>query len=258
MAQFLITYLGGDPPASPEEGRRNFEKYKEWLSSLGESAVSPANLLKDTNIVNPDGTVTAGSKTTMSGYTIIEVDSMAAALEARDPYTAGHQRRVAELAVAIAREMAISPNQIEGIKIAATIHDIGKIYVPAEILSKPGNLSALEFSLIKVHPQVGHDILRDIDFPWPVAEMVLQHHEHLDGSGYPNGISGDQILLESRILTVADVVESLVTHRPYRPALGIEAALDEIDKRRGKCYDPRVVDACLALFQKRGYRLEVA
>jgi len=186
------------------------------------------------------------------------VQAMAAALEARDPYTAGHQRRVAELAVAIARELAISPNQIEGIKIAATIHDIGKIYVPAEILSKPGNLSELEFALIKVHPQVGYDILRDIDFPWPVADMVLQHHEHLDGSGYPKGIAGDAILLESRILTVADVVESLLTHRPYRPALGIDAALDEIDKRRGTCYDPHVVDACLTLFQKKGYRLEVA
>ena len=151
--------------------------------------------------------------------------------------------------------MKLSVDQIDGIRMAATIHDLGKISVPADILSKPKKLTDIEFSLIKTHPQSGYDILQDIDFPWPVARIVLEHHERMNGSGYPNGLTGDNILLESRIIAVADVVESMGTHRPYRPSLGIDAALEEIEKNRGTLYDDAVADACLRLFRERGYQL---
>ena len=177
-------------------------------------------------------------------------------VETRDPYTAGHQRRVADLSRAIARAIgSLTTEQIDGLRMASTIHDIGKISVPAEILSKPKKLTDIEFSLIKVHPQSGYDILKDIDFSWPIARMVLEHHERMDGSGYPNGLTGSDLLLESRILAVADVVESMASHRPYRPALGINAALDEIAKNKGVLYDPEVVDVCLKLFNEKGYKL---
>jgi PAS domain S-box-containing protein len=182
--------------------------------------------------------------------------AIAVTVETRDPYTAGHQRRTADLARSIATEMNLSVDQIDGIRMAATIHDLGKISVPAEILSKPKKLTDIEFSLIKTHAQSGHDILKDIDFSWPVARTVLEHHERMDGSGYPNGLTGDNILLESRILAVADVVESMGSHRPYRPAQGIDAALKEIEKNRGTLYDNTVVDACLRLFREKGYQLK--
>jgi PAS domain S-box-containing protein len=184
------------------------------------------------------------------------VQAIAVTVETRDPYTAGHQRRVADLARSIATEMNLPAEQIDGIRMAATIHDLGKISVPAEILSKPTKLTALEFSLIKTHAQSGHDILQDIDFPWPVAKIVLEHHERMDGSGYPNGLSGDNILMESRILAVADVVESMASHRPYRPSLGIEAALEELEKNKGTLYDNTVADACLRLFREKRYKLQ--
>jgi PAS domain S-box-containing protein len=183
------------------------------------------------------------------------VRAIAVTVETRDPYTAGHQRRVADLSRSIATEMKLSVDQIDGIRMAATIHDLGKISVPADILSKPKKLTDIEFSLIKTHPQSGYDILQDIDFPWPVARIVLEHHERMNGSGYPNGLTGDNILLESRIIAVADVVESMGTHRPYRPSLGIDAALEEIEKNRGTLYDDAVADACLRLFRERGYQL---
>jgi HD-GYP domain-containing protein (c-di-GMP phosphodiesterase class II) len=151
--------------------------------------------------------------------------------------------------------MNLSVDQIDGIRMAAAIHDLGKISVPAEILSKPTKLTALEFSLIKTHSQSGHDILQDIDFPWPIARMVLEHHERMNGSGYPNGLTGDNLLLESRIMAVADVVESMASHRPYRPSLGVEAALEEIKKNRGTLYDNAVTDACLRIFREKGYQL---
>ncbi|MCX5826169.1 MAG: HD domain-containing protein [Deltaproteobacteria bacterium] len=176
-------------------------------------------------------------------------------VEMRDPYTAGHQRRAADLARAIATEMGISADRTDFVRIAGTIHDIGKISVPAEILSKPTKLTDIEFRLIKAHAQAGYDILKNIEFPWPVADVILQHHERMDGSGYPQGIKGDDILLESRILAVADVVESMASHRPYRPALGIDAALEEITKNRGTLYDPRVVDICLRLFNEKSYKM---
>ncbi|MHB0927085.1 MAG: HD domain-containing phosphohydrolase [Gallionellaceae bacterium] len=179
--------------------------------------------------------------------------AIAAIVEMRDPYTAGHQVRVADLAAAIARQMGLSEEHAHVIHLTGTVHDLGKINVPAEILSKPGKLTDLEFGLIKVHPQAGYDILKGIDFPWPIAQMVLQHHERLDGSGYPQGLKGEDILLEARILAVADVVEAISAHRPYRAGLGIEVAMEEITKNRGIFYDPQAVDACVALFREQGY-----
>lgn len=183
------------------------------------------------------------------------ITALAATVEMRDAYTAGHQRRVAQLAIAIAKELQLPVEQIEGIHLAGVVHDIGKIRVPAEILSKPVPLTELEFAYIKEHPQNGYEILKSIDFPWPIAQIVLQHHERLDGSGYPHGLKSDQILLEARIIAVADVVEAMRSHRPYRPALGIDAALEEITRNRGVLYDPAVVDVCLKLFRERGYHL---
>ncbi len=184
------------------------------------------------------------------------IQAMGLTIEMRDPYTAGHQRRVSKLSCAIAQEMGISPNQIDGLRMAGDIHDIGKIYIPAEILSKPGQLTDIEFTIIKTHPQVGFDILKAIDFPWPIAQIVLQHHERLNGSGYPAGLKGNEILLEARILLVADVVEAMSSHRPYRPAHGIERALGEIQTQSGQLYDPAVVEACVHLFRDKGFVLD--
>lgn len=181
------------------------------------------------------------------------IQAMAQTVEVRDPYTAGHQKRVADLARAIANRMGLSSDQVDGIRMAGAIHDIGKISVPAEILSKPGLLTPLEFSLIKTHSQIGYDILKDIEFPWDIATMVLQHHERLDGSGYPQGITGERILVEAKILTVADVVEAMASHRPYRPSLGMDKALQEIADKKGRSYDPDVVDACIQLFTENKF-----
>jgi PAS domain S-box-containing protein/putative nucleotidyltransferase with HDIG domain len=184
------------------------------------------------------------------------VHALAATAETTDPYTAGHQQRVAQLASAIARDIGLSDEQIEGVTVAGTLHDIGKIYVPASILSRPGKLSQIEFSLIKAHPVVGYNILKTVEFPWPIAEAVLQHHERLDGSGYPRGLRGDEILMEARILGVADVVEAMSSHRPYRPALGIDKALEEIERGGGTEYEPAVVDVCLRLFNEKGFEFD--
>lgn len=183
------------------------------------------------------------------------IQAMASIIEVRDPYTSGHQLRVTKLACAIAREMPLlSKERIDGIRAAGLVHDIGKMHVPAEILGKPGALTEAEFNIVRAHPKVGFDILRQIEFPWPVAQIVLQHHERMDGTGYPLGLSGDQILIEARILAVADVVEAMVSHRPYRPAKGIHSALSEILQNKGVFYDPKVVDACLRLFTEKGFR----
>ncbi len=183
------------------------------------------------------------------------IQAIAVTVETRDPYTAGHQRRTADLARSIATEMNLSADQIDGIRMATTIHDLGKISVPSEILSKPSKLTALEFSLVKSHSQSGYDILKSIDFPWPIARIILEHHERLNGLGYPNGLTGDKLLIESKILTVADVVESMASHRPYRPALGLDVALDEIIRNKDVLYDGDVVDACLRLFREKNYKL---
>ena len=177
-------------------------------------------------------------------------------VETRDPYTAGHQHEVARLASALAQEMALPADTVEAIYVAASIHDLGKIYVPAEILSKPGHISDIERGIIRTHPQVGYEILRSIDFPWPIAEIVLQHHERLDGSGYPRGLKDGDIRMEARILGLADVVESMGSHRPYRPTLGMERALAEIRKNRGTLYDAEVVDACLHLIEQGRFAFE--
>jgi len=184
------------------------------------------------------------------------IHTMALTVEAKDPYTAGHQKRVANLARSIAKEMNLPDQQIDAIRMAGTIHDLGKISVPGEILSKPGKINETEFDLIKDHTQVGYDILKEIEFPWPIAKIVLQHHERMDGSGYPGGLSGEDIIIEARILAVADVVEAMAFHRPYRPALGIKKALEEITKNKGIIYDSQVVDACLKLFTKKGFELK--
>lgn len=183
------------------------------------------------------------------------VEAIAGIVEMRDPYTSGHQARVAELARAIARHMGLSEEEMQVVHLAGLVHDLGKISIPAEILSKPSRLNDIEYSLIKMHPQSGYDILKDIDFSWPIAQMVLQHHERMDGSGYPQGLKGEQILQGARILAVADVVEAMSSHRPYRPGLGINAALEEITRARGTSYDAQVVDACVALFREHGYEL---
>jgi putative nucleotidyltransferase with HDIG domain len=182
--------------------------------------------------------------------------AMSLTIELRDLYTAGHQRRVMNLAVAIAKEMNLSQDKVEGIRMAGIIHDIGKIAMPAEILTKPTRLSRTEFQLIKDHPRVGYDILKRIEFPWPVAQIVLQHHERVDGSGYPDGLVGDAILLEARILALADHVEALSSHRAYRPALGLDKAMEEIRRGRGIQFDSRVVDTCIKLFCEKGFHLK--
>lgn len=182
------------------------------------------------------------------------VQAMAMTVERRDPYTAGHQRRVSDLARGVAAEMALSNHQIDGIRMAGLIHDLGKICVPVEILSKPGQLTEIEHTLIKDHPQVGYEILKEIEFPWPVAQIVLQHHERIDGSGYPAGLTGDDIILEAKTLAVADVVEAMASHRPYRPTLGREMALEEISQNRGVLYDADVVDACMKLLLEKDFQ----
>ena len=184
------------------------------------------------------------------------INAMAVTVETRDPYTAGHQRRVADLALAISVEMNLKREQIDSIRMASMIHDIGKISIPSEILSKPSKLTNLEFDLIKTHSQSGYDILKDIEFPWPLADFVLQHHERMNGSGYPRNLKGDEIFLEALIMAVADVVEAMASYRPYRPALGVELALEEIEKNKGILYDDAVVNACLKLFREKSYHLK--
>jgi PAS domain S-box-containing protein len=181
---------------------------------------------------------------------------LVSAVETRDPYTAGHQLRSADLARAIATEMGFTKERIDGIRMAGSIHDIGKLSIPAEILSKPTKLTKIEFSLIKEHSQRGYEMLKDVESPWPLAEMIYQHHERMNGSGYPRNLKGDDILMEARIMAVADVVESMASHRPYRPARGIDAALEEIEKNKGTLYDNTVADACLRLFREKGFQLE--
>jgi len=185
----------------------------------------------------------------------ITINVLGTASEAKDPYMAGHQRRVSDLARAIATEMKLPGEKIEAIRMAASIHDIGKISVPAEILCKPAMLNDLEFSLVKGHPQYGYEIIKNVESPWPLADIVRQHHERLNGSGYPLGLKENDILLEARIIAVADVVEAMISYRPYRPALELHCALEEIEKNAGILYDRRVVDACLRLFREKKYQL---
>jgi putative nucleotidyltransferase with HDIG domain len=175
-------------------------------------------------------------------------------VESRDPYTAGHEQEVARIACIIAQKMNLPEDQIEGIRIAGLLHDIGKVAVPAEILTKPGKLSNLEMEMVKTHSQNAYDILKNIEIPYPIAQIILQHHERMDGSGYPQGLNGEDILLEARIIGVADVIEAMSAHRPYRPAMGIEAAIEEITQKRGTLYDPYIVDICLSIYSTEGQK----
>ena len=195
---------------------------------------------------------TSSLQTTLNGI----VSALAMVVEMRDPYTAGHQLRVSRLACAIAQEIGLSEEQIRGIQVMGCLHDIGKIIVPAEILSKPSKLTDYEFNMIKAHPEAGYNILKGIIFPWPVATAVFQHHERINGSGYQSGCSGDEIIIEAKIIAVSDVIESMASHRPYRPALGIEAALEEIQKNEGIIYDFEVAEVCLDLFREKGFTFE--
>ena len=175
-------------------------------------------------------------------------------VETRDPYSIGHQKRVSKLATAIAQEMKLSQDKIKGIRIASLVHDIGKVNLPTEIISKPGKLIEVEFNLIKNYPKVGFNILKKLDFPWPVAEIVLQHQEKIDGSGYPRGLKGDEICIEAKILGVANVVEAMSSYKSYRPALSIDEALTEISKNKNILFNPEVVDTCLKLFKEKGFK----
>ena len=193
------------------------------------------------------------SETALIALTEASVDAIASAAEARDPYTAGHQRRVAELSVAIASELGLEQGDIAGIRIAAKIHDIGKLSMPSEILSKPGHLKPTEIALLKEHAQAGSEIVRGIDFPWPIADIILQHHERIDGSGYPLGLVGSEILLSAQIIAVADVVEAMSSDRPYRAGKGIDTALSELEQHRNTLFDAKIVDACLRVFREHRF-----
>jgi len=183
------------------------------------------------------------------------ISVLARAIETRDPYTSGHQKRVSELSCLIGKEIRLPPEQLDGLRLAGLIHDIGKISIPSEILNKPGRLSEVEYNLIKTHSEIAYEILKHVDFPWPIADMVLQHHERLDGTGYPKGLKSDNILLEAKILAVADVVDAMAAHRPYRPSLGVDQALEEITRSRDRLYDSRIVEACLRVIDREGNRL---
>jgi len=183
------------------------------------------------------------------------IQVLVSVLETRDPYTAGHQTQVANLACLIATEMGLDQERIEGMRMAGVIHDIGKLGIPTEILAKPSKLTDIEFSLIKQHPQSGYEMLKYVESPWPLAQIVYQHHERMNGTGYPRNLKGDEILLEARIMAVADVVDAMASHRPYRASLGIEEALQEIEKNKGILYDETVVNACLKLFREKDYKL---
>ena len=182
------------------------------------------------------------------------VNIVSKVIETRDPYSEGHHGRVAKLAIAIAAEMKLSEKRIDGIKFSSMIHDLGKVSLPTDIVSRPGKLFEVEFNLIKNHPNVGYEILKKIEFPWPVAEIVLQHHEKIDGSGYPQGLKGNQILLEAKIICIADVIESMSSSRSYRPAVSIDICLEEIVKNKNKLFDSKAVDACVKLFKEKNFR----
>ena len=184
------------------------------------------------------------------------IQAIAITVEKRDPYTSGHQQKTALLVTAIAEVLGWPAERIEGLRLGAIIHDIGKIYVPAEILSRPGALTESEYKIIKTHPLVGYDIVKDVEFPWPVAQMILQHHERLDGSGYPHGLTGDDIIQEARLLAVADVVEAMASHRPYRPAKGLDAGIEELIAQRGRLFEPEAVDACVRVIREQNFRFE--
>ena len=240
--------LSGETAEDP--GREHY-----WLESIYPVRVG-AQII-GLGVVLVDITERKEAETSLLALTDAAVDAIAAAAEARDPYTAGHQRRVAALAVAIGTELGMTQHDLEGLRIAARIHDIGKLRMPSEILNKPGALRPTELALLREHAQAGSDIVRGIKFPWPVADMILQHHERMNGSGYPSGRCGDEILLGARIIAVADIIDAMSSRRPYRASRGLPAALRLIEHERGELLDPDVVDACLRLFRERRFSMSV-
>jgi HD-GYP domain-containing protein (c-di-GMP phosphodiesterase class II) len=235
--------------------RRIAVENRSYRSENGGSGFQPRSSSPGSVLVGMVHDVTANQK--LAGYLeqirhseAKTIHALARICEKRDPYTSGHQERASSLAVAIGRELGLDERRLEGLALGARIHDIGKIYIPAEILNRPGRLTPAEFQIIKTHPEVGYEIVKDIEFPWPIREIILQHHERLDGSGYPQGLKGDEIVLEARILAVADTVEAMSAHRPYRPAVGLRAALNLIQLESGRLYDPQAAEACLKLFSE--------
>jgi PAS domain S-box-containing protein/putative nucleotidyltransferase with HDIG domain len=243
----LIGFLGFD---SVKENKK-WDSEVSMIKVLAELYALTLNRMKNEKLL-----VTSIQKTNL----LLEqtIQAFASIVEINDPYTSGHQNRTAELAEGIARKLGLDKEAMRTLHYSALLHDLGKFYIPAQILNKPGKLSEIEFSLIKTHPSLGYQVLTKIDFPWPVADIVIQHHERIDGSGYPYGLIGNEIMFEARILAVADVVESMSSHRPYRPALGIHAALDEIRKNKGVIYDSKVVSACIELFEKDGFKFSAS
>ncbi|MHB8340787.1 MAG: PAS domain-containing protein [Mycobacteriales bacterium] len=241
------TEVSWEIPAEPGEPHH-------WLASY--YPISIDGQIVGVGVVSVDITERKRVEEAHGRLTHAAVGALVATVEARDPYTSGHQERVAVIASAIAVDLGLDSGAVEGIELAALIHDIGKIAIPVEILSRPGRLNAPSWELMKTHASAGADIMRGFDFPWPVADMVEQHHERLDGTGYPSGMRGEEILLEARIIAVADTVEAMVSHRPYRAGASIEAALEEVSRGRGRLFEPAVVDACLRLFREQGLKLD--
>jgi len=236
-----------------------------WMRARGEVVRDAGNAVVGLRGVAEDITARKAAEVERVGYLALLEESlettvgvMATVVELRDPYTAGHEREVARLAVAIATELGLDEDVVTGVRLAATVHDIGKIGVPTEILNLPRRLTPMEFALVKDHARLGAELLGGVPFPWPLATMVLEHHERCDGSGYPAGLVGDEISLGARIIAVADVVESMASSRPYRPGLGVDAALGEIEEHRGVLYDADVVDACLHLFREEHFTIDEA
>jgi HD-GYP domain-containing protein (c-di-GMP phosphodiesterase class II) len=240
---FLILYIYGSSEDLLMTVKLNYEELENRVKELEEKLVESERKEKRHKVT------VERLRDILGGF----VKTIAMTVEARDPYTAGHQRRVANLARYIGSDMGLSEEQTEGIRVASIVHDLGKISIPAEILSKPSLLSEHEIGLVRTHSQVGFDILKNVEFPWPIAEIVYQHHERMDGSGYPLGVSGEEILMEARVLAVADTFEAMATHRPYRPAFGTNDAIKEIFLKREKLYEPKAVDACMRLVMDQGF-----
>lgn len=251
----VIALAGGKEAAVANTKIRTLTgKEKEVYIKLSILEKGEYNFTALLSIIETDSQKVLGKNTTKNESYLGAIEALSLIIKVKDPYTAGHQRRVARLSVALAKELKLEENKIKSIKIAASIHDVGKINIPASILSKPGKLTDIEYNLIKTHPKLGSIILKKINFPWPIDEIVLQHHERLNGSGYPNGLVGDEILPGARIIAVADVVEAMSSHRPYRAAKGIDAALEEIQSNKGILYDPQVVEVCVNLFTSGGFK----
>ena len=239
-----------------KDGRMVYVRGNATPRLKGDQVIATQGFFRDITDLKKAEEKIAKSYSTLQKTLNDAINTMAKIVEMRDPYTAGHQQRVAQLAMAIGREMKLDAVRIDQLRMAAVIHDIGKIYVPSDILSKPAKLTDQEFEIIKTHPQGGYDIIKGMEFPCAVAQTVLQHHERINGSGYPHGITADEISLEARVLAVADVVESMASHRPYRPSRGTDKALEEITQNKGILYDPEVVEVCLKLFESGNFEFE--